>query len=130
MFVQEAPSPDQPRLALALAAITAPYLHHLQPQQIDAFNQPAAEQREPSGTDWGAGGGLAGGRGRAFTADGANKGSICPANKDVGVSPEGNVGKLASYPSLGGGGMGRGVGPGLNSLLEIHTNSSRFTRLC
>lgn len=39
-----------------------------------------------------------------FVADGADKRSICPANKGVVVSPEGDVKKLASYPSPWGGG--------------------------
>lgn len=41
-----------------------------------------------------------------FMAEGANKWSICPANKVVVVSPEGNVEMLARYHPLGGGGRG------------------------
>lgn len=68
------------------------------------------------------------GRRCVFMADGANKWSICPANKGVIVCPEGNVKMLASYPSLGGGGhLANGLW--LNSLLEIHAHSSWFTQL-
>lgn len=67
------------------------------------FIQPVAERR----------------RRRSSVADGDHKRSICPSNKGVVVSPEGNVGMLASYPSP------EGEGSGLNSLLEIHARSRR-----